>query len=123
MAPAALPGDGLRIFPGRPAPAGLVAAPWTPHASVAGADGQVAPEILWAALDCTGYFGVYQPGTPRALLGRMTAVLSGAVAAGEPCVVIGWPLGGEGRKLLAGTALFGADGRLVGQSRQIWITI
>ena len=116
-------GDGLRIFPGRLGADGLVAAPWTPDPSVTDATRRVPPEILWAALDCTGYFGVYRPGTPNALLGRMAAVLTDTVAAGEPCVVTGWGLGGEGRKRLAGTALHGSDGRLVGWSRQVWITI
>ena len=118
-------GDGLRLFPGRlpTDPDGPVAAPWVPHPSVADAHGVVPPEILWAALDCTGYFGVYQPGAPNALLGRMAAVVNGTVAVGEPCVATGWALGSEGRKRFAGTALHGADGRLVGWSRQIWITV
>jgi hypothetical protein len=118
-------GDGLRLFPGRlPShPDGPVAAPWIPHPSVANADGVVPPEILWAALDCTGYFGVYQASAPNALLGRMAAVVDGTVAVGEPCVATGWSLGGEGRKRFAGTALHGADGRLVGWSRQVWITV
>jgi hypothetical protein len=117
------PGDGLRIFPGRVQAEGVVAAPWTPHASVADSAGRVPDEIVWAALDCTGYFGVYQPGCPNALLGRMAAVVRGQVAVREPCVVTGWSQGGGGRKRFAGTALHGADGRLVGWSRQVWITV
>jgi hypothetical protein len=117
------PGDGLRIFAGRLGTEGLVAAPWTPDPSVADATGRVPAEIVWAALDCPGYFGAARPGTPDALLGRMAAVLTGTVSVGEPCVVTGWGLGGKGRKLLSGTALHGADGRLIGWSRQVWITI
>ena len=33
--------------------------------------------------------------------------------AGEPCVVAAWPLGEDGRKLFAGTALFAEDGELL----------
>jgi hypothetical protein len=119
------PRDGLRIHPGRLPGSradGPVAAPFVPDASLANAAGVIPPEMVWAALDCTGYFGVYQPGTPNALLGRMAAVVD-TVAPGEPCVATGWPLGGEGRKRFAGTALHGADGRLVGWSRQVWITV
>jgi hypothetical protein len=41
--------------------------------------------------------------------------------AGERCVVVGWPLGDEGRKAFAGTALFGEGGRLLGVARATWI--
>ena len=117
------PGDGLRIFPGRPAGEPLVAAPWIPDASLASAGGALPPEMLWAALDCTGYFAVAEPRAPFALLGRMAAVIEGTVEIGEPCVVVGTGLGGEGRKRFASTSLFGRDGRLVAWSRQVWITI
>ena len=32
-----------------------------------------------------------------------------------------WPLGEDGRKLYAGTALFAADGALLALARQTWI--
>jgi hypothetical protein len=34
---------------------------------------------------------------------------------------MGWPLGEEGRKLYAGTALFGEDGRQLASARATWI--
>ena len=40
---------------------------------------------------------------------------------GEQCVVTAWPLGEDGRKLFAGTALFAADGELLALARQTWI--
>jgi hypothetical protein len=123
--PARAPGDGLRIFPGRlpKAEAGApVAAPFVPDGSLAGADGQLGAEMIWAALDCVGYFGAYDEGTPPALLGRMTAAVLGPLAVGTPCVVMGWGLGRERRKLFAGSALY-AGSRLVGLSRQVWITV
>jgi hypothetical protein len=53
------PGDGLRLFAGpllRQDARGVFAVPWTPDASLAAADGLVAPEFVWSALDCpTGY--------------------------------------------------------------------
>ena len=40
---------------------------------------------------------------------------------GEPCVVVAQPLGEDGRKLFAATALYGeGDGRLLGRARQTW---
>jgi len=35
--------------------------------------------------------------------------------------VLGWPLGEDGRKLYAGTALYTADGELLARARQTWI--
>jgi hypothetical protein len=115
-------GDGLRLCPGRERPEDPVVAPWVPSPSLADG-GVVTAEVHWAALDCPGYFGVAAPDHPTALLGRMTADVPGRVAVGERCVVLGWGLGRQGRKLFAGTALLGEDGRLVGRARQVWITI
>jgi hypothetical protein len=121
--PQRAPGDGLRIFAGREQPDRPVAAPWIPDASVAGPDGRVLPEVVWASLDCPGYFGAAPPEHPPAMLGRMTGQVEATVRAGERCVVIGWRLGLEGRKIHAATALFGEDGRLCGRARQVWITV
>ena len=40
---------------------------------------------------------------------------------GEQCVVLGWPRGEDGRKLYAGTALFGEGGEFLAVARQTWI--
>jgi hypothetical protein len=40
---------------------------------------------------------------------------------GETCIVTAWPLGEDGRKLYAGTALFAARGELLALARQTWI--
>ena len=42
-------------------------------------------------------------------------------AEGERCVSIGWPLGEDGRKLYAGTALFSETGELLAHACQTWI--
>ena len=55
-------GDGLRIFAGRSGAAGQVAAPWVPDASLCLTDGRVAPEFMWAALDCPGFFAASEDG-------------------------------------------------------------
>ena len=108
------PGDGLRIFAG-PVEGrdGVVAAPWAPS--------EARPELVWAALDCPGAFaaGFGERGTM--LLGQMAAGVLALPEPGESCVVQAWPLGEDGRKLYAGTALFGAGGRPLGRARQTWI--
>jgi hypothetical protein len=116
-------GDGLRIFPGQARLDEPMAAPWIPAADLGDEHGKVRPEIRWAALDCVGYFSIAAPDYPVALLGRMTAELYGSVSAGERCVVQGWPVAREGRKLQAGTALYGEDGTLRGLALQTWILL
>lgn len=116
-------GEGLRIFAGPDATGAGVAAPWVPEAWCVDATGSVPVPLLWAALDCPGYFAVARAGE-RALLGTMTAqVRPGALRAGDACVVVAWALGAEGRKRHAATLLYGADGAVCGRSRQLWITV
>jgi hypothetical protein len=115
--------DGLGIFAGPVAARdGLVAAPWTPAADVAGADGLVRPEFVWASLDCPGAFAVGFAGRGATVLGRLAARIDSRPRPGEPHVVVGWPLGEEGRKLFAGTALFSAAGEVRGVARAVWVT-
>lgn len=121
--PARATNDGLRIFPGAERDGDPVAAPWVPGPSLADAEGRVSSEFVWAALDCVGYFAVARPDYPVALLGRMAAKLSGELLPNERCVVLGWSVAREGRKLHAGTAVFGADGKLRGRARQTWILL
>jgi hypothetical protein len=114
--------DGLRIFPGPIA--GLVAGPWRPDASIADADGAVTLECVWAALDCPSYFGFFAGReAQRALLGRLTARLDARPRVGEACVLAGWSLGQEKRKLHAASALFSEERGLLAIARATWILI
>ncbi len=113
--------DGLSIFPGEIAP-GIVAAPWTPDASLDAGDGKVASEFIWAALDCPGCYAVAPDLTPM-LLGELTAEADRRVTIGEPCIVVGWGLAVDGRKYSAGTALVGADGKVCARARALWIRL
>jgi hypothetical protein len=79
------------------------------------------PEIVWAAIDCPGAYAVGGEGRGDIVLGRMTARVVRVPEAGEQCVVTSWPLGEDGRKLYAGTALFAETGELLGVARQVWI--
>ena len=117
------PGDGLRIFPG-PVSDELVAAPWTPDPSLSGRDGFLAPEFIWAALDCPGYFGVFQgQELPVALLGRLTVQIRRPVPVGDELIVTGWPVAREGRKHSCGSALFDGTGRCLAIARGLWVML
>ncbi len=113
--------DGLRIFPGRVAGRELVAAPFTPSRALG--EPIIEQAIVWAALDCPGYFGATLGSDQAAplLLGKMHAEVLHPVRTGVPHVVIGWSLGREGRKVYGATALFDDTSRLVAKSRQVWI--
>ena len=113
-------GDGLRIFAGPSAADGQVAAPWVPDASLCLPDGKVAPEFMWAALDCPGFFAASDDGRSM-LLAEFTAQVDRRVHRDEPCVVIGWRLRSEGRKHEVGTALFDGNGELCARARGLWI--
>lgn len=114
-------GDGWRIFPGEIGE-GRVAAAWTPPHDLAGSDGNLEPEFVWAALDCPGYFAV-DKAAGLALLGRMAVAIHQPVATGQPLVVQAWARGSEGRKHQAGTALHLPSGALLAAAHQTWITL
>jgi hypothetical protein len=119
-------GDGLRILPGAVDGREVAAAPWIPDASLAAADGLVAPEIVWAALDCPSWFGMccFHPWREgRALLGRLAARVVQRPRVGEPCVAAGWFLGRDGRKMTLGSALYGDDGAVRAFARATWIAL
>jgi hypothetical protein len=113
-------GDGLRIFAGAIRTRQLVAAPWVPGASLDRGDGHVQPEFMWAALDCPGYFAARDDSVPM-LLAEFTAHVDRCVHVDEPCVIVGWRIGAEGRKRTVGTALFDEDGELCARAQGLWI--
>ena len=112
-------GDGLRIFPGPVAGRRLVAAPWVPTADDTG---RVPDELVWAALDCPQLWSlmVHVPASTPDLVvtAAMATRIAQPVVPGEPHVVIGWPIGREGRKWHAGAAIFGPHGELCAVGRQ-----
>jgi hypothetical protein len=114
-------GDGLRIFAGQ-LDGGMVAAPWLPADSLDAGDGKVAVRYHWAALDCPGFFAV-SDGKQAMLLGEMQAHLDRRVRTGDPCTVIGWRIGAEGRKHYVGTAIFDVEGELCARASATWIAI
>ena len=119
--PAREPGDALRLRPGRLGDEELVAAVWAPHPSLAGEDGSVRREFVWAALDCPGAFAVEGTGRGMTVLGRLAARIDEPPRVGGEYVVLGWPRGGEGRKHEAGTALLAPTGQVLAYAQAVWI--
>jgi hypothetical protein len=106
--------DGLHVHVGPVAGSDVVAGPWVPREDTVGA------EFVWAALDCPGAYATGALGRGAVVLGRLAARVRRVPRAGEHCVVVGWSLGSEGRKLHAGTALY-AGAELLGEARAVWI--
>lgn len=107
--------DGLAVYPGPVAGhERVVASTWTP-------DADVRPEIVWAALDCPGGWAVDDFQREGVLLGRIEARIGRLPTAGEPHVLVGWPVGEDGRKRYAGSALLTASGDVLAAARSTWI--
>lgn len=116
-------GDGLKVTCG-PASSDLVASPWEVDESVANEDGTVDPVIAWSVLDCPGGIaGMLLPDVGQSVLGRLAASIDAEIEVGMVCVAIGWPIGREGRKLYAGSAIFSAEGDLLAHARATWIEL
>lgn len=112
--------DGMNIFPGYIAERDLVASPWTPDDSMPNDNKRIDHKILWAALDCTSYF----PHAGQvAVLGRLHGKLVREARVGERYVAVGWKLGGEGRKLWSGSAVFDEDGKPCAVGSATWIAL
>ena len=125
--PKRTPGDGLRIFAGPVAQRDVFAAPWTPDPDLAGEDGTLPSEIVWAALDCPTSIPVANdPGVGEfrpIVLARLAVRIVGPVHAGRPHTIVSWPIAFDGRKRHAGAALHSEDGELLAVSRALWIEL
>jgi len=123
--PNRLSGDGLRIFPGPVEGRPVVATRWQPPPSVWQADRTVASEFLWAALDCPAIWGqvVHGGGEPddRAVSGRLALHQHAPVRGDATSIVVGWPIERQGRKIIAGAAIFSESGQLLVEARQTMI--
>ena len=107
--------DGLGLYTGAVDGRDVFAAPWTVPADVSRL-------LVWAALDCPGAIGVGWTGRGDWLLGRMAGEVLDVPDPGDRCVVVAWPIGTEGRKGFAGTAIYRGD-ELLARARQTWIAL
>jgi hypothetical protein len=106
-------GMGLRPgpVPGRPS---TVACRWIPDA--------VAPELVWAALDCPGGW-TDDPAREAMVLGRMVALIDELPQAGRPYVLVGQRVDRNGRTATNITALYDEDGGLLARAAAIWVAV
>jgi hypothetical protein len=85
-------------------------------------EGALAPELVWAALDCPSYAPSLWTDQP-VLLGRLTAELLEPVPIGEELVAVGWETGQDGRKLHSASAVLDGDGRTLARAAALWIRV
>ena len=116
------PGDGLRIFSG-PCPDSPVNADFlTPAQDLAGEDGLVRPEFLWAALDCPTAYAL-RVGGRMTLLGRLAADIRRRPEPGERLIAAAWRTGEEGRKHFSSSVLLDENRDIVAAANALWIEI
>lgn len=83
------------------------------------------PQLLWAVLDCPGGWAAGLA-TRAALLASYTVLLSDRPGPAEACVVVAHddgPRGRSGRARATRSAVYGADGRLLGQADAVWVGV
>ena len=132
--PERVPEDGLRIFVG-PLPESpsrkieALAASWVPNADLAGNDECINGEFVWAVLDCPSGFAsisarhLGMSGHEPILLGRMAAQINRRPKPRDRCIVVAWPMGRDGRKLFANSALLGTDGETLAIAQATWLIV
>jgi len=115
--------DALGVFAGEVEGREMVASPWTPPAWAAEENGEVRPEIVWGVLDCPTYFAAYlrRDPLPVSFLVRQATRIEAPVRIGEEHVVVAWPLGADGRKHEAASAVLSADGEPLAIARALLV--
>jgi hypothetical protein len=123
--------DGLELFPGFvDERRSHVACPLVFDRSLCDATGVVNPEVVWAALDCPSGWA-FHGGDMGQVLNELGTFVTGTIAASIPeqlhvdqtYVIMGWPIGRDGRKLYSGSAIFTEDGAPLAWCRQTWIIV
>ncbi len=122
-------GEGLRLFMGRPPGRdGILGSAWAPHPDLAGPDGALGDELIWAALDCPTIWAAWSVQRPAAfptdsftVLARQRVEVLAPVLAAETVVVSAWPIERDGRKHIAGAAIHGADGELLARAESLLV--
>ena len=119
------PGDGLCVTCGPVAGREVVAAPFETDREMAGSDGSVRDELVWAALDCPGGIAaMLVPDFGQSVLGRLRVSIRAPLEAGRDYVAVGWPISRDGRKFFAGAAIFDPErGAALAVSEATWIEL
>jgi hypothetical protein len=122
--PSRLPGDGLRLFSGCvDGDKQLVACDWTPSPDLLDAEGNVAAEYIWSALDCPSFFALGLGEDLVSLLAQMTCAIDKPVPGGQPLVVYAWKQRIDGRKGFSAAALSTAEGEILARAEHLWIQV
>ncbi len=116
--------SGLHIYPGTVGGRDIAAAPFVVPADLC-VNERARPELIWAALDCPSYFGfgAFQNEYKQVLLGQLTASIVTLPRSGQRCVVGGWSLGKDGRKIRCRSALWSDEGELLAEAEALWIEL
>ena len=109
--------DGLRIYAGQVGDGPLIASPWTPQSDD--------PLFVWAVLDCPSAYAIESVDhrTQIVVLASLTVELRQRPRAGEPHVVVAWPVGSDGRKHHSASALYNATGEVLAVADSLWIEL
>ena len=109
--------DGLRIYAGQVGDGPLIASPWTPQSDD--------PLFVWAVLDCPSAYAIESVDhrTQIVVLASLTVELRQRPRAGEPHVVVAWPVGSDGRNHHSASALYNATGEVLAVADSLWIEL
>jgi hypothetical protein len=118
-------GDGLAIYAGAVEDRRVVACPWWPTHDLCSDGEQVDTRFIWAALDCPSWFGfaTFADEVPKTLLGRLAVTILRKPRLSEHCVVMGWSLGRDGRRIACASQLLDGAGECLAYSKSTWIAL
>jgi hypothetical protein len=116
--------DGLGIhFGPLAAHPGVTASVFLPDATVPNRNGVVAPDMVWAALDCPSYTPPLWDWDRPSVLARLAVERLDCIEVGEPVIATGWHVASEGRKHHTASALLSPDGDVLARASALWITL
>ena len=114
----------LGVFPRLVRDAGAVGCRWRPPAWATDRYARALERFVWAALDCSGGFALELAGPAVPVMtGRITAEVLRAPRAGEPCAVLGWQSGSEGRKHFVQSAVVSRQGGTLAYATAVWLEV
>jgi hypothetical protein len=104
----------------------LVAAAWVPGPELAGPDGQLLLESVFAALDCPGGWACRAfAGAPmfETVTASLTAAALRPIVPGNRYIVLGWSISADGRKYRTGSAVTTTEGDVCAVAEALWVDV